>query len=42
MSRGKEKSVAGMLFGTLGTILLLTILIICVMNFVRDGMRLLW
>ncbi|HOA55463.1 MAG TPA: hypothetical protein PK423_05585 [Clostridiales bacterium] len=35
---GKRKiSVASMLFYTFGTILLLTLIIICILNFIRDG-----
>jgi hypothetical protein len=37
MTKRRKKSVAGMLFYTLGTILLLTLLTICTMNFIRDG-----
>jgi hypothetical protein len=37
MAGKKKNSVAGMLFYTFGTILLLTMLAICIMNFSRDG-----
>ncbi|HEY8349798.1 MAG TPA: hypothetical protein PK767_08825 [Clostridiales bacterium] len=37
MAGKKKKSVAGMLFYTFSTILLLTLLIICIINFLRDG-----
>lgn len=37
MSKKKNESAAGILFNTFGTILLLTMIAICAINFVRDG-----
>jgi hypothetical protein len=37
MSKNKSESVAGVLLNTFGTILLLTVIIICTLNFIKDG-----
>ncbi|NLK86204.1 MAG: hypothetical protein GX279_01755 [Clostridiaceae bacterium] len=37
MSKNKNESVAGVLLNTFGTILLLTVIIICTLNFIKDG-----
>lgn len=37
MSKKKNESAAGLLINTFGTILLLTVIIICTLNFIRDG-----
>ncbi len=37
MGKSKNESPAGILLNTFGTILLLTVIIICTLNFIRDG-----